>query len=718
MSAVPKSLGVLPPFVLQYDPSNAPVMQVAVSGGGLSGPQLYDYALNNIEPLLEGIPGVASASLNGGRQRQINVVVDPARAQARGVTSTDVASAVAQSNALLAVGRVHLAEVRRQRLHQRRRPAASRTSATPSSSCRTASRSSSGTSPASRTAARRRRRRSRSTARRRLPQRAARARRQHPRDRRRGQEGGRALEEPAAGRGGQGDLRSVDLRAHDLRRPQARDRPGARPDRARDPALPAERPGGAHRRDRDPALVRDHPHRPLRDRADAERLHARRPDAGDGAARRHLGRRPRVDPPPPARRRRPPAAAALEGTNAVACRCSPRRSRRWRCSCRCCCSTGSRRSCSCPLALTVAVGDDRRLPREHAASRPSPAATSCATQTAGRLASGRRARDRPRRRRATRTLLRARAAVSGAPSSARLRRARRRRASGSRRGCRARSFPRSTSRWSASTCALAPGTSLEDAAREDQRDGRDAAPRSCPQGQVELVLTNVGSPEQRAQRHDQPERRPAHGLHPRRARRCRAPHAQPARDRRPDARDPHREATRASSSCSGRAASSPASSRTATSRRSSSRSAATTSRSSTGSRAPSPRSRAPCPASATSTRPLQIDYPEVRVETDRDAGRRSSASPRGRRPDDARGDARQHQHAERLDRRSATASRTTSSPSTTGSVVDDPNALGRGAGAHRRARRGGHARRLRRRSAARSGPSPSSATSCSASRTS
>jgi multidrug efflux pump subunit AcrB len=104
MSAVPKSLGVLPPFVLQYDPSNAPVVQVAVSGGGLSGPQLYDYALNNIEPILEGISGVASASLNGGRQRQINVVVDPVAAQARGVTSTDVAAAVNQSNALLPSG--------------------------------------------------------------------------------------------------------------------------------------------------------------------------------------------------------------------------------------------------------------------------------------------------------------------------------------------------------------------------------------------------------------------------------------------------------------------------------------------------------------------------------------------------------------------------------------------------------------------------------------
>ena len=104
MSAVPKSLGVLPPFVLQYDPSNAPVVQVAVAGGGLSGPQLYDYALNNIEPVLEGIPGVASASINGGRQRQINVVVDPVKAQARGLTSSDVAAAVHDSNALLPSG--------------------------------------------------------------------------------------------------------------------------------------------------------------------------------------------------------------------------------------------------------------------------------------------------------------------------------------------------------------------------------------------------------------------------------------------------------------------------------------------------------------------------------------------------------------------------------------------------------------------------------------
>jgi multidrug efflux pump subunit AcrB len=104
MAAVPKSLGVLPPFVLQFDPSNAPVIQVAVSGTGLTSAQLYDYALNDIEPLLEGIPGVASAALNGGRQRQINVIVNPADAEARGVTSQEIAQAVSQSNALLPSG--------------------------------------------------------------------------------------------------------------------------------------------------------------------------------------------------------------------------------------------------------------------------------------------------------------------------------------------------------------------------------------------------------------------------------------------------------------------------------------------------------------------------------------------------------------------------------------------------------------------------------------
>lgn len=104
MAAVPRSLGVVPPFVLQYDPSNAPVIQVVVRGGGLSGAQLFDFAQNMVEPALEGISGVASAAPNGGRLRQINVVVDPVAAEARSVTSAEIAAAVSQANALLPGG--------------------------------------------------------------------------------------------------------------------------------------------------------------------------------------------------------------------------------------------------------------------------------------------------------------------------------------------------------------------------------------------------------------------------------------------------------------------------------------------------------------------------------------------------------------------------------------------------------------------------------------
>ena len=104
MAAVPKSLGVLPPFVLQYDPSNAPVVQVVVTGKGYTAPALYDYAFNYIEPLIEGIPGVASAAPDGGLLRQINVIVDPVNAAGRGVTAEDVSAAVHRSNALLPSG--------------------------------------------------------------------------------------------------------------------------------------------------------------------------------------------------------------------------------------------------------------------------------------------------------------------------------------------------------------------------------------------------------------------------------------------------------------------------------------------------------------------------------------------------------------------------------------------------------------------------------------
>src|SRR5207253_2919990 len=65
--------GIKQPFIVRYDLSNIPVVLVTVAGGGLDERQLYDLAYNTIEPQLERLAGVASASIDGGKVRQITV---------------------------------------------------------------------------------------------------------------------------------------------------------------------------------------------------------------------------------------------------------------------------------------------------------------------------------------------------------------------------------------------------------------------------------------------------------------------------------------------------------------------------------------------------------------------------------------------------------------------------------------------------------------------
>src|SRR5439155_669933 len=65
--------GIRQPFVLRFDLSNIPVCLVTASGGGLDEKQLYDLAYNTIEPQLERLGGVASASVDGGKVRQITL---------------------------------------------------------------------------------------------------------------------------------------------------------------------------------------------------------------------------------------------------------------------------------------------------------------------------------------------------------------------------------------------------------------------------------------------------------------------------------------------------------------------------------------------------------------------------------------------------------------------------------------------------------------------
>src|SRR5262249_57025627 len=65
--------GIQQPFVVKFDITNIPVAQVALSSTANDERELYDLAYNVIEPQLERIPGVASATVGGGKTREVEV---------------------------------------------------------------------------------------------------------------------------------------------------------------------------------------------------------------------------------------------------------------------------------------------------------------------------------------------------------------------------------------------------------------------------------------------------------------------------------------------------------------------------------------------------------------------------------------------------------------------------------------------------------------------
>lgn len=96
--------GIQQPFILKFDVTNIPVVQVVARGEGLDEKQLYDLAFNVIEPQFERLPGIASATVSGGKTREITVSVDRDRLRARELGVLDVVSAVKSANLLLPSG--------------------------------------------------------------------------------------------------------------------------------------------------------------------------------------------------------------------------------------------------------------------------------------------------------------------------------------------------------------------------------------------------------------------------------------------------------------------------------------------------------------------------------------------------------------------------------------------------------------------------------------
>ena len=96
--------GMTPPVILQFNASNLPIAQVTLQSETLPEQQLFDYGLNFLRLRLFTIPGLSIPAPYGGLSRQINVDVDPNRLLSRGLSPTDIVTALQSSNLILPAG--------------------------------------------------------------------------------------------------------------------------------------------------------------------------------------------------------------------------------------------------------------------------------------------------------------------------------------------------------------------------------------------------------------------------------------------------------------------------------------------------------------------------------------------------------------------------------------------------------------------------------------
>jgi multidrug efflux pump subunit AcrB len=90
--------GTLPPQIINFSASSVPILQIGLSGKGLTEQQLNDFGVNFIRTQLVTVPGAVIPNVYGGKQRTIVVNMDPKLLQAKGLAPSDVLNALAQQN--------------------------------------------------------------------------------------------------------------------------------------------------------------------------------------------------------------------------------------------------------------------------------------------------------------------------------------------------------------------------------------------------------------------------------------------------------------------------------------------------------------------------------------------------------------------------------------------------------------------------------------------
>src|SRR5215472_7044571 len=100
--------GISPPLIITYSASSVPILQLGLKGQGLSEQELFDFGANVVRNQFATIAGAAIPWPYGGKQRQVSVNLDIPALQAKGLSPTDVISAISAQNLALPSGTVKM----------------------------------------------------------------------------------------------------------------------------------------------------------------------------------------------------------------------------------------------------------------------------------------------------------------------------------------------------------------------------------------------------------------------------------------------------------------------------------------------------------------------------------------------------------------------------------------------------------------------------------
>jgi multidrug efflux pump subunit AcrB len=96
--------GTTPPFILAYNASTVPILQLALESTTLSEATLFDLGNSVIRPGLATVQGAALPYPYGGKQRQVQVDIDPEALRSKGLSAADVSNAIGLQNLIIPAG--------------------------------------------------------------------------------------------------------------------------------------------------------------------------------------------------------------------------------------------------------------------------------------------------------------------------------------------------------------------------------------------------------------------------------------------------------------------------------------------------------------------------------------------------------------------------------------------------------------------------------------